>query len=68
MVLGGFSFDWTLGVRVRWQTMGFTFHILPYASLPKLKGVICVKNGSNDTQQLPNFNMKNLIFDKIHFM
>jgi hypothetical protein len=48
--------------------MGFTFHILPYAFLPMLKGVICVKNGSNDTQQLPSLNMKDSIFDKIDFM
>ncbi len=68
MVQGGVSIDWTLGVRIRWRIMGFTFHILPYASLPKLKGVICVKNGYNDTQQLPSFNMKDLIFDKIDFM
>jgi len=45
-----------------------SLHILPYASLPKLKGVICVKNGSNDTQQLPSFNIKDLIFDKIDFI
>jgi hypothetical protein len=65
MVLGGFSFYWTLEVRVRWHKQWgssstqlvhmimlvceISLHILPYASLPKLKGMICVKNGSNDT-------------------
>jgi hypothetical protein len=42
-----------------------SLHILPYASLPKLKGVICVKNGSND---MPSFNIKGLIFDKFDFI
>ncbi len=45
-----------------------SLHILPCASLPKLKVVICVKNGFNDTQELPSFNMKDFIFDKIDFI